>query len=71
MIGEMSSAESGGDKASWISNGYASLLADMPAVRAVTWFDLVKETDWRVASGPAALAAWHAGIDKYAPIGSP
>jgi len=30
-----------------------------------------KETDWRVASGPAALAAWHAGIDKYAPIGSP
>jgi hypothetical protein len=60
MIGEMSSAESGGDKASWITNGYASLLSDMPAVRAVTWFDTVKETDWRVNSSTDALSAYRA-----------
>jgi len=50
---------------------FDSIATDYPNVRGIIWFDVNKETDWRVASGPAALAAWHAGIDKYAPIGSP
>jgi beta-mannanase len=59
MIAETASAEAGGDKAAWIRQG---LLSDLPTrfprVRAVIWFDLNKETDWRVNSSPTALAAY-------------
>lgn len=59
MIAETACAEAGGDKAAWIRQG---LLKDLPArfprVRAVTWFDKIKEADWRVDSSPAAEAAY-------------
>lgn len=59
LIAETASAEAGGDKAAWILH---SLLSDVPtrfpAVRAVIWFDIDKETDWRVNSSPASLAAF-------------
>jgi hypothetical protein len=58
MIGEIASSELGGDKAAWITNGFVKLLADLPEVRAVTWFDADKETDWRVNSSTAALTAF-------------
>ena len=59
MIGETASAEAGGDKAAWITQGLLTdLPAQFPAVRAMVWFDGVKETDWRVNSSPAALAAF-------------
>ncbi len=59
MICETGSSEFGGDKAKWIRVG---LLADLPRlfprVRAVIWFDRLKETDWRVNSSAAVLLAW-------------
>jgi beta-mannanase len=59
MIGETASAEQGGDKGEWIRRG---LLEEVPGrfprVRAVLWFDKDKETDWRVNSSPASLAAF-------------
>jgi beta-mannanase len=59
LIGETASAEVGGDKAAWITQG---LLRDLPArfprLRAVIWFDEDKETDWRVNSSSATLAAF-------------
>jgi len=59
MIGETGSAEQGGDKAAWITQGLLTdLPAQFPAVRALVWFDDTKETDWRVNSSPAALAAF-------------
>jgi len=61
MIAETASAESGGDKAQWITQG---LLTDIPQrfprIRAVIWFNEAKETDWRVDSSPATLAAYRA-----------
>jgi beta-mannanase len=60
MIGEIASTELGGDKAEWITNGFASLLTDLPQVRAVTWFDGNKETDWRVDSSTQSLLAFRA-----------
>jgi mannan endo-1,4-beta-mannosidase len=36
-------------------------VADTPDVIGFIWFDLDKETDWRVDSSPAALAAFQAG----------
>lgn len=68
MVGETGSAEQGGDKAQWIRQ---ALLEDLPAkfprVRALVWFDRVKEADWRVNSSPASLAAWRevVGSDLY------
>lgn len=63
MIAETASAESGGNKASWIRQG---LLIDvpkrLPRVRAVIWFDDSKETDWRVNSSKAALQAFRAVV---------
>ncbi|MGH2443587.1 MAG: hypothetical protein ACRDFX_10550, partial [Chloroflexota bacterium] len=63
MIAEMASAEAGGNKATWITDTF---LHDIPAlyprVRASVWFDDNKtakgETDWRVNSSAASLAAW-------------
>ena len=60
MIGETGSTELGGDKAAWITNGFAALLTNLPAIKAVVWFDANKETDWRVDSSSASLAAFKA-----------
>ena len=59
MIAETASAEAGGNKASWITTGLSSTVASSyPRIQAVIWFDENKETDWRVNSSPAALAAY-------------
>ena len=59
MIAETASTEESGDKAAWITNSFASdLPGRLSRVRAVIWFDHVGETDWRVNSSAAALAAY-------------
>jgi hypothetical protein len=59
IIAEMASAEQGGDKAEWILDSLLRQLAtNFPEVRAVVWFNIVKETDWRINSSPEALRAF-------------
>lgn len=59
MIGEVASTELGGNKAAWIESAFARELPErFPLVRAVVWFNENKETDWRVNSSAAALAAY-------------
>jgi hypothetical protein len=59
MIAETASAEAGGNKAGWITRGLGETLRrQFPAVKAVVWFHENKETDWRVNSSAAALAAY-------------
>lgn len=59
MIAETASTGTGEDKAAWITQGLLHAVpADLPAVRAVVWFDRQKETDWKVDSSPASLAAF-------------
>ncbi|MGN6698588.1 MAG: hypothetical protein ACTHMR_10540, partial [Thermomicrobiales bacterium] len=61
MISEIACTEDGGDKAAWIKQAFLADLPDLfPRVRAVVWFQERKETDWRVDSSPAALAAYRA-----------
>lgn len=63
MIAEVGSAEQGGDKAAWVRQGLMhDLPIEMPAVRAVVWFDRLKETDWRVDSSPATLASFRLAL---------
>lgn len=58
LIGEMASAEAGGDKAAWIDAIIPTLQSKYPQIRGLIWFDVNKETDWRVSSSPAAEAAF-------------
>ena len=60
MIAETASAEAGGDKAAWIRSLHDALVRDFPAVKALLWFEVSKETDWRAESSPASLAALRA-----------
>jgi hypothetical protein len=59
MIPEMASAEEGGDKATWVTDAFATQLPSyFPNIRAVVWFNRDKEADWRIDSSPASLAAF-------------
>jgi glycosyl hydrolase family 26 len=53
MLGEVGSAEQGGDKAAWITDFFARLAA-RPEVRGFVWFNHDKEADWRVQSSDAS-----------------
>ena len=53
QISEVGSAEAGGNKAFWIARMFADLHAH-PQVTSVIWFDLRKQTDWRISSSAAA-----------------
>jgi mannan endo-1,4-beta-mannosidase len=56
LVAEVGCAESGGDKAAWITDLVAWLDAQAD-VEALVWFDHDKETDWRLASSPASARA--------------
>src|SRR5258708_17317102 len=63
MIGEMASTEQAGNKASWISDAYTTQIPHyFPRIKAVIWFNIDKETDWRIESSPAAQNAFAAAI---------
>ncbi len=58
LIGEMASAEAGGDKGAWIDAMLPTLKQKYPSIRGLVWFDVNKETDWRISSSSGALAAF-------------
>jgi beta-mannanase len=58
MLPETASAEVGGSKAAWITAMHQALKTEFSGIRAVVWFDINKETDWRINSSPSALSAY-------------
>lgn len=54
---EIASAEAGGDKARWIRDMFAEVRR-RPYIREVTWFEVDKETDWRISSSARAQEAF-------------
>jgi mannan endo-1,4-beta-mannosidase len=60
-ISEVASTEAGGDKAAWIREMFAEVRRH-PAIRSLIWFNVRKETDWRISSSPAAQRAFAAGV---------
>ncbi len=58
MIAETASTELGGSKAAWIREIPHTLATQMPRIRALVWFDVEKETDWRLASSASSLSAF-------------
>jgi hypothetical protein len=77
MITETASAEIGGEKANWIRRGFLNEIPQLfPRTSAVIWFDVQKESDWRVDSSSASLEAFrevaasslYGGPVPYAPF---
>jgi len=58
IIEETGCAEQGGNKSAWITRLATYVPQYMPAVRALVWFNVDKEADWRVNSSPAALQSF-------------
>lgn len=67
LISEMASAEVGGDKAKWIADTFASL-ASFPRIQGFTWFNINKETDWRIESSPASQTAFSNALKESQPL---
>ncbi len=66
LIGEFASTEEGGDKAAWITDAFQKIRAEYPQIRAIVWFHIAKETDWRINSSDAALEAYRNAVaDDY------
>jgi beta-mannanase len=60
-LSEVATAERGGNKPAWIAGMFA-YLSQHPEVKTFIWFDLRKETDWRLESSAAAARAFAAGV---------
>lgn len=54
MIAETACAEEGGDKGQWIAETWETLSRRFPRIRAVVWFNINKECDWRISSSYAS-----------------
>ncbi|MDO8737312.1 MAG: glycosyl hydrolase [Thermoleophilia bacterium] len=67
VICETATTEVGGNtgnggKAGWITDAFASLPSRFPRIISLTWFNINKETDWRVQSSAAGLQSFRAAI---------
>ena len=62
LITETGATEDGGLKADWITE-VVDAFAEEPGILGFVWFDVDKETDWRVASSPESQAAFRAAVD--------
>lgn len=58
MIGEFASSELGGSKAAWIADAANRIATQYPQIKAFVWFNMNKETDWRVESSASSLNAF-------------
>lgn len=59
ILPEVGSTEIGGSKAAWTSEGLGpTLVSQFPRVKALVWFDVNKETDWRIASSSSMTSAF-------------
>jgi beta-mannanase len=59
VVGETSSVEQGGNKAAWITAGFADIPVSFPRIAAVLWFDERRQPqDWRITSSKASLGAY-------------
>jgi hypothetical protein len=77
MIGETSSLEGGGSKATWIRDALSQLPTTFPQVRALNWFNWRINQNggwnpWPIESSAAAQQAFAAGISSsyFAPGGT-
>jgi beta-mannanase len=61
VIGETASAEAGGSKATWVKDFFSFVKANTD-IKAFVWFNIQKETDWRIESSATAQAAFASAV---------
>ena len=66
MIGEFATSEVGGDKVQWIKDAFTAIKEKFPGIKAVVWFNIKKECDWRLHGNNKYLQAFsEAAADPY------
>lgn len=69
FIAEFGSSESGGDKAKWTRDAFASLSTTFPRIFALMIFSMNDANgDWRINTTEASLQAWKECVAQYAPV---
>lgn len=67
IITETAAPEIGGSKAQWITDAFNTLPTRFPNIRIITWFNINKETDWRVQSSYSSLMAFRQAMWNLGP----
>ena len=67
IIAETAAPEQGGSKPGWITETFDMLPTRFPRVEVLTWFNIVKETDWRVQSSTPSLHAFRVQLAEMGP----
>jgi hypothetical protein len=63
MIGEIGTSETGGSKSDWITDMLTVQLPNnFPHIKALVWFNINKEDDWRIESSAKSQLAFAQGI---------
>ncbi len=61
LIMETASTEDGGNKADWIKEMFKEL-GNFPQIQGITWFNINKETDWRINSSNSSKDAFSQSV---------
>lgn len=67
MLAELGCAEAGGDKAAWLREACGAISSHFANIKALVWFQIDKECDWRLNSSPRALQAFRKYHHIFAP----
>ena len=67
VVAQVASSTFGGDRDAWIRDLFA-YTADHPNVVGFIWFNLSKETDWRIWDGSTVAAGWRDGMQMATTI---
>ncbi len=65
MLAEVGCAEEGGDKAKWIKETFRILGDRFPKIKALIWFNVKKECDWRIESSFRSLRTFRENVGSW------
>lgn len=64
MFSEIASAEQGGNKAEWVRQMFNEMNSTFSEAKEIVWFNLNKETDWRIDSSEASLSSFRKSLSN-------
>jgi hypothetical protein len=65
IIAEVGCSEEGGDKGKWIGEAFQILSDKFPKIKALIWFNIKKECDWRIESSLQSLKAFRKSLKNW------
>jgi beta-mannanase len=65
MIAEVGCAEEGGNKRRWIEETFETLGSRFIRVKALVWFNIKKECDWRIESSRESLISFREHVSHW------